>query len=149
MADLSWFQYHDPELEQLGDPAAGRGVHGFETAGLQAAQAAIAARATNPKAPRHPLEEILGQIRTGRLRPCPAPSATPTLELSEARVAELAAEERHESVAEKRARLRAELAELGDEDPSDVSAPSPSAGADGADTPHRRGTRGAKAAQSA
>lgn len=144
MTNVSWYRYYDPELSARGEPDAARGVHGFETAGIHAAQAAVQARLVDPKVPRHPLEDIVGQIRTGRLVPCPAPEDAPPLELSPERIAELTAQDRQESVAEKRARLLAELAELGDENPEDVSAPSPSAGADGADTPTR--TRGKAAA---
>ncbi len=144
MTELSWFQFHDHEAEQRGDADAARGVHGFETAGLRAAQEAVQARVANPKVPHHPLEEVVGQIRTGRLRPCPAPDSAPSLELSEERIEQLAAQERQETREEKVARLRAELEALGAE-PEDVSSPSPSAGADGDETPHRR-ARAPKAA---
>src|ERR1700681_3329268 len=77
----------------------------------------------------HPLPaEIEAQVAAGKLRPCPEPAHTPSLELSDAQVAELTAADMKESREAKRARLLAELAELGDDQdeddvPEDVSPP--------------------------
>lgn len=112
--DLVWFQSN-----------VGGAVHGFPAQGIAEAQAnhtavmqARAQKLPEPVFPRHPMEEIAAQIRTGKLVPCAAPDgAGRVLELSAQQIAALEAEEKQpETVAEKRARLLAELAELGDED---------------------------------
>lgn len=73
----------------------------------------------------HPLPtEIEAQVAAGKLRPCPEPADVPSLELSDEQVAQLTAADEKESREAKRARLLAELAELGDDDaPEDVPPP--------------------------
>jgi hypothetical protein len=117
--DLLWFR----------SPLGGA-IHGFPRQGLAEAQANYAAieqaraqKLPEPVFPRHPMDEIAAQIRGGKLIPSEPPVGVRTLELTEAQIAELEAQDRKESVAEKRARLLAELAELGEEEgegPEDV-----------------------------
>lgn len=149
--NLLWYQH-----------VLGGAKHGFDAAGIAQAQEnyAIVKRAEAqgvpaPLLPRHPMDDIAAQIRTGKLVPCAEPTIDEinTVSLSEEQIAELEKADLKESKAAKRARLLAELEELGDEDddedPEDV--PGPAEGVAGAPAgpgttkPSGRGRSGAKA----
>lgn len=141
--NLLWYQH-----------ITGGAKHGFDAAGIAQAQENFAtvqrAQAQGlpvPVLPRHPMDDIAAQIRTGKLIPCeaPKPSEVNTLELSDEEVGRLEAADVQESKADKRARLLAELAELEEEGTADVpSAAGSVAGATGPDgtTPRGRGAKG-------
>ncbi|SRR5579883_712072 len=121
--DLLWFRHVE-----------GGGKHGFDAKGIAQAQEnyaivkrAEAQRLPTPLIPRHPMDDIAAMIRTGKLIPCEEPTLEEinVVSLSEEQIAELEKQDLQESKAEKRARLLAELAKLGDddEDPEDVPGP--------------------------
>lgn len=141
--DLLWYQH-----------ALGGAKHGFDAAGIAQAQEnyAVVMRAEaqglpTPIVPRHPMDDIAAQIRTGKLIPCTPPTLDEinTVSLSEEQIAELQRADLGESKAEKRQRLLAELAGLGDENEGTEIVPGPDdrvAGAQsGPGTPGRRGGR--------